>query len=70
MNTTIDATLKVLGCGTAALTLSMIFAWSFVESTSVARWVSPEEVAQVVATMAASRPAVRLARANQAVLVD
>lgn len=65
MNAETINSLKAFACGTAALALTAVMSWSFVESTSVARWVdspSTEQVAQVAAAA--------VTRAAQAALVD
>jgi hypothetical protein len=56
--------LKTFACGAAALALTAVFSWSFVESTSVAR-VQPASVDQM-----AGVAVVAVAQAAQAALVD
>jgi hypothetical protein len=68
---TMDAvysTVKAFACGGAALALTAVLSWSFVESTSVARWVPAQSSAQVA--NAAVDFASHTAQSTVAALVD
>jgi hypothetical protein len=47
MNVEAMSSLKAFACGAAALALTAVFSWSFVESTSVARWATAQSSLQV-----------------------
>jgi hypothetical protein len=68
MNTIISSGLKAFACGTAALALTAIFSWSFVESTSVARWSTNQAATQTAASVTAF--ATHAAKSTAAALVD
>jgi hypothetical protein len=61
-------TLKTLACGAAAFALTATLSWSFVESTSVARWVTTQNSTQVAG--AAVELASHAAQSTVAALVD
>lgn len=61
MNTEVVSSLKTFACGAAALALTAVFSWSFVESTSVARWNTAQQV---------ENAAVAIAQTSAAALVD
>lgn len=61
MNTEVVSSLKTFACGAAALALTAVFSWSFVESTSVARWNTAQQVGNA---------AVAIAQTSAAALVD
>jgi hypothetical protein len=68
MNVEAMTSLKSFACGAAALALTAIFSWSFVEATSVARWATTQTTLQVAdAAVGAASDA---ARAGVAALVD
>ncbi|MGQ0835739.1 MAG: hypothetical protein ACT4O5_12635 [Gammaproteobacteria bacterium] len=64
MNTEVVSSLKTFACGAAALALTALFSWSFVESTSVARWNTAQTTVQV------GDAAVAIAQTSAAALVD
>jgi hypothetical protein len=68
MNAIYTSTVKAFACGASALALTLIFSWSFVESTSVARWV-PAQSASLLAE-ASVELAGRAAKTGAAALVD
>jgi hypothetical protein len=68
MNVEAKSSLKAFVCGAAALALTAVFSWSFVESTSVARWVSTQTTVNVAD--AAASTAKHVAKSGVAALVD
>jgi hypothetical protein len=64
----VNTSLKAFACGAAALALTAVMSWSFVESTSVARWVPAQSSAQVAG--AAVEFASHAAQSTVAALVD
>jgi hypothetical protein len=68
METIINSGLKAFTCGAAALALTAIFSWSFVESTSVARWSANEASTQV--GVSATALVSHAAKSTAAALVD
>jgi hypothetical protein len=70
MNASIETTnLKAFACGFAALVVTAITSWSFVESTSAARWLGTHAAAAAVASVA-QEASVQVAKVAQAALVD
>ena len=68
MNAIYTSTVKAITCGMSALALTMIFSWSFVESTSVARWMPAHSTTQLAD--ASLELAGRAAKSGVAALVD
>lgn len=68
MNTLNPTGLKVLACTMAAVAVTTVMSWSFVTSTSVARWTG--ESASALAVAAAENTASRFAATGRAVLLD
>jgi hypothetical protein len=68
MNAIYASTVKAVTCGASALALTMIFSWSFVESTSVARWMPAQSASQMA--HAGVELAGRAAKSGVAALVD
>ena len=68
MNVETLSSLKAFACGAAALALTAVFSWSFVESTSVARWASAQTSLHVAD--AAVDTARQVAKSGVAALVD
>jgi hypothetical protein len=68
MNVAVVSSLKAFACGSAALALTAVFSWSFIESTSVSRWATAQSNLQVAG---AATDAVRsVAKSGVAALVD
>lgn len=68
MNTMTLDNLKTLACTVAALAVTTLFSWTFVDSTSVLRWVGAGVTATALA--AASESGSDIARGGSAALVD
>jgi acyl-CoA reductase-like NAD-dependent aldehyde dehydrogenase len=68
MNAIYTSTLKAFACGAAAVALTAVFSWSFVESTSVARLASTQSASHL--TDASLELAGRAAKSGVAALVD
>ncbi|HKZ73923.1 MAG TPA: hypothetical protein VJ011_07660 [Steroidobacteraceae bacterium] len=68
MNAESVSSLKPFVCGAAALALTAIFSWTFVESTSVVRWTTAQASVQIAD--AAVSAATHAAQASVAALVD
>jgi hypothetical protein len=68
MNVEAMSSLKAFACGAAALALTAVFSWSFIESTSVSRWASAPTSVHV--TDVAVDTARQVAKSGVAALVD
>jgi hypothetical protein len=68
MNVQVMSSLKAFTCGAAALALTAVFSWSFVESTSVSRWATAQSSLHV--TDVAVDAARQVAKSSVAALVD
>jgi hypothetical protein len=69
MNVATVSSLKAFTCGAAALALTAIFSWSFVESTAVARASAPAAAVMLVGDTVVIT-AKRAAQVSVAALVD
>lgn len=68
MNVEVMSSVKAFACGAAALALTAVFSWSFVESTRESRWVSVPTTLHVAD--AAVDTARQVAKSGVAALVD
>lgn len=68
MNVEAMSSLRAIVCGAAALALTAVFSWSFVESTSVSRWASAQT--SLHAADVAVDTARQVAKSGVAALVD
>lgn len=69
MTTLNPTSLKVVSCALAALAVTSLMSWSFVESTAIARWVGNAAVATLVAS-AGDDAGARRTQSSSAALLD